>query len=102
MSEDLKKKFTKLSMQAREQALNAATKTMPADRDRIDALEDAVLAISSTAPKETTAQMIKLYENMVKLDKIDLANVPASLKHDIESGTKPKVKPNDIRKEVAL
>lgn len=72
------------------------------ESDRIDALEDAVLALSSTAPKETTAQMIKLYENMVKLDKIDIADVPSSLKHDIESGMKPKEKANDTRKEGAL
>lgn len=102
MSDDLRKKFTRLSMKAREQALIAATTTMPADRDRIDALEDAVLALSSTAPKEATAQMIKLYENMVKLDKIDIADVPSSLKHNIESGMKPKEITNDTRKEAAM
>ena len=102
MSNDLRKKFARLSMQAREQALNAEAKTTPTDRDRIDALEDAVLALASTAPKEATAQIAKLYDNMVKLVKIDIADVPSNFKPDVESVLQPKEKPNDIRKEAAL
>lgn len=72
------------------------------DTERIDALEDAVLALSSNAPKEATAQIAKLYDNMVKLDKIDIADVPLNFKTGVESALQPKEKANDIRKEVAL
>jgi len=60
------------------------------------------MALSSSAPEEATAQMTKLYDNMVKLDKIDSADVPSNLKSDVESVLQPKEKANDIRKEAAL
>lgn len=72
------------------------------DSDRIDALEDAVLALASNAPKEATAHIAKLYDNMVKLDKIDITDVPANFKPDVEGVLLPKEKPNDIRKEAAM
>ena len=64
------------------------------DSERIDALEDAVLALSSAVP-EAAANMGKLYGNLVKLDKIDSADVP----HNVKPGIKDGVNPNAPGKE---
>jgi len=61
---------------------------LPTFSDRIDALEDAVLALSSAVP-EAAANMEKLYGNLVKLDKIDSADVPQQVKPGLKDGLNP-------------
>lgn len=90
MSKKLGKKLTKRALQTHNKALAAVSKTKLTDSDRIDALEDAVLALSANAPEEVTAQMTKLYDNMIKLDKIDVADTPSQFKTDDTNKLKPK------------
>ena len=86
MNGDIKKGFTQRSIQAREKAIASASKTTLTDTERIDALEDAVLALSAAVP-EAAAHMEKLYGNMVKLEKIGNDDIPKNVKPGLKDGS---------------
>ncbi|HOU10970.1 MAG TPA: hypothetical protein PLD68_09790 [Clostridiales bacterium] len=98
---DFKKSFAQRSIQAREKALAAASKTTMAEAERLADLESAVVSLASAVPKGKKEHVAAVLANMVLLQSITLKDVPAEFKQEVDKALKEKDAAKKPRKEAA-